>query len=145
MKNILFVTGHGKYASLIKTSIEFLAGGNEEIEYIDFTEDDNDATLKDKMREKLNEHKQDKALFICDILGGTPFKCAAELSLENENIEVIAGCNVGSIIEAIFQKDTMDIGTLADFVINSSKNSTGRFVKKFTDNNSINEEASEGI
>lgn len=145
MKNILIITGHGKYASLIRSSIEFLAGANEEIEYIDFTENDNDITLKKKFREKLEAHKDDKALFICDILGGTPFKCAAELSIENEKIEVVAGCNVGAIIEVIFQKDTMDIGELADFIVNSSKNSTGRFIKKFTDNNSINEEASEGI
>lgn len=145
MKNVLIITGHGKYATLIKSSIEFLAGGNEEIEYIDFTEDDNDVTLKEKMRGKLNEYKDYNALFICDILGGTPFKCAAELSIENENIEVIAGCNVGSIIEAIFQKDTIEISELADFIINSSKNSTGRFIRNLTSNNSKGEEDGIGI
>lgn len=145
MENILVITGHGRYATMVRGSIEFLAGGNEGIEYIDFTEDDNDVTLKEKMKKTMDRHKEDTALFICDILGGTPFKCAAELSIENENIEVIAGCNVGSIIEAIFQKDNMSISELADFVVNSSKNSTGRFIKNLTSNNSNDEEDTIGI
>lgn len=145
MKNSLVITGHGRYGTMIKGSIEFLAGGNDEIEYIDFTEDDNDVTLKEKMKETIDKHKEDNVLFICDILGGTPFKCAAELSIENENLEVIAGCNVSSIIEAIFQKDSMGISELADFIVDSSQKSTGRFVKNFTVNNSNDEEDGLGI
>lgn len=130
MKNILIISGHGKYATMIKSSIEFLAGKNDEIEYIDFTDEDTDITLKEKMKNVLQKYQYDNVLFVCDILGGTPFKCAVELSIGKDNIEVTAGCNVGSIIESIFQKNGMSISELADFIVESSKNSTGRFVIK---------------
>ncbi|PJI09217.1 MULTISPECIES: hypothetical protein [Clostridium] len=141
MKNILIISGHGKYATMIKSSIEFLAGGSDEIEYIDFTDKDTDITLKEKMKKVLVKYENDNVLFVCDILGGTPFKCAVELSIGKDSIEVTAGCNVSSIIESIFQKNSMSISELADFIIESSKNSTGKFVMK----KEVRTDNSEGI
>ena len=127
MKNILVVTGHGKYATSIKSTLEMLAGENAEVKYIDFTQEDNDITLKSKMQIVIDENIGLGILFVCDLLGGTPFKSAVELSIVNENIEVVAGCNVGSILETTFQLENADIGELADLIVESSINSTLRF------------------
>ena len=127
MKNILVVTGHGRYASSIKSTLEMLAGENDEVKYIDFTQEDNDITLKGKMQIVINENIGLGILFVCDLLGGTPFKSAVELSILNENIEVVAGCNIGSILETIFQLENTDIGELADLIVESSIKSTLRF------------------
>lgn len=127
MKNILVVTGHGRYATSIKSTLEMLAGENDEVKYIDFTQEDNDITLKGKMQIIINENIGLGILFVCDLLGGTPFKSAVELSILNENIEVVAGCNIGSILETIFQLENTDIGELADLIVESSIKSTLRF------------------
>lgn len=127
MKNILVVTGHGRYATSIKSTLEMLAGENDEVKYIDFTQEDNDMTLKGKMQIVINENIGLGILFVCDLLGGTPFKSAVELSILNENIEVVAGCNIGSILESIFQLENTDIGELADLIVESSIKSTLRF------------------
>ena len=127
MKNILVVTGHGKYATSIKSTLEMLAGENDEVKYIDFTQEDNDITLKRKMQIIIDENIGLGILFVCDLLGGTPFKSAVELSIVNENIEVVAGCNVGSILETTFQLENADIGELADLIVESSIKSTLRF------------------
>lgn len=129
MKNILVVTGHGRYATSIKSTLEVLAGCNDEVKYIDFTEDDTDISLKDKMQIVIYENIGFGILFVCDLLGGTPFKSAVELSILNENIEVVAGCNVGSILETTFQLENTVIGELADLIVESSINSTLRFKK----------------
>lgn len=127
MKNILIITGHGKYATGIKSNLEFLAGYNNEIKYIDFTEDDTDTTLKVNMQTIIDENIGSGVLFVCDLLGGTPFKVAVELSILNNNIEVVAGCNIGSMLDTSFKLDSVNIGELADLIVESSIKSTIKF------------------
>lgn len=133
MKKIIILSGHGNFATGLQSSIELLAGKNEDVYYIDFTVNDTDITLKEKFNEILNKNLEEEILFVCDILGGTPFKTAAELANDKENMEVVVGCNVGSIIEAILQRDMMTLGQLAESIVNSSKESTIRFEKVIID------------
>lgn len=129
MNKIIILSGHGHYATGLQSSIELLAGKNEDMFFIDFTVEDTDVTLKEKMLKVLEENKESEVLFVCDILGGTPFKTAAEIANSDDKMEVVAGCNVGSIIESIFQRDTMTIGDLAQSIVDTSKQSTMKFNK----------------
>lgn len=129
MKKIIAVSGHGNFASGLQSSIELLAGKNEYVYFIDFAVNDTDITLKEKFNSILNENPGSQVLFVCDILGGTPFKTAAEIANDNDNIEVVTGCNVGSIIEVILRRDMVPLGQLAEDIINSSRKSTVRFKK----------------
>ncbi|TCS81822.1 PTS sugar transporter subunit IIA [Tepidibacillus fermentans] len=145
MKSIMIISGHGNYATGLKNSIELLAGKNDGLYYIDFTASDTDLTLKEKMSKLVKENKGSQILFICDILGGTPFKVAAELVNDRDNMELVAGCNIGSILEALFQKDTLSISELAEFIVNSSKQSTVKFQKITNFQVESNQELEEGI
>lgn len=149
MKKLIIISGHGNYATGLQSTIELLAGHNGDMFFIDFTVDDTDVTLKEKIINVVNSNSDAGVLFVCDILGGTPFKIAAEIANDNENMEVVVGCNVGSIIESIFQRDDLSIMELAEAIVNTSKSSTMRFEKvrldsiKSADLNSI--EIEEGI
>lgn len=125
----LVITGHGEYATGLKSSIDLLAGPNDDIIIIDFPAEMNEEGLRNKMEGVINSFPNDEILFICDILGGTPYKNAAILSNQTDHIEVVAGCNLGSILEALFQKDTMSLSELADFLVKSSKQYTVKFKK----------------
>ena len=127
MRNKLVISGHGEYATSVRSTLEFLAGKNDEIRYIDFTQEDTDITLKDKMQKVLDENIDSGILFACDILGGTPFKCAVELSILKNNIEVVAGCNIGSMLETSFNLGSLVVSELADLIVASSIKSTIRF------------------
>ncbi|MDG5856307.1 PTS fructose transporter subunit IIA [Clostridium beijerinckii] len=129
MKTNIIVTGHGNYGTGVESSIKLLSGHNERVEFIDFLEEDTDDTLKDKIVNSLVNNEADQNLFICDILGGTPFKVCVELSYEKENMEVVAGCNIGAILEGILLKDSMGIVELADSVVNATKDTAVRFTK----------------
>jgi len=145
MENILVVSGHGKYATSIKSTLEFLAGKNDEIKYIDFMQEDTDITLKCKMQKVLDENIDSGILFVCDILGGTPFKCAVELSILKNNIEVVAGCNIGSMLETSFNLGSLDVSELADLIVASSIKSTIRFKLNALPNNEHDLESDIGI
>lgn len=128
MKRII-ITGHGNYASGLKSSLDLLAGSNEQVIPIDFSAEMNEVELKLKMSETIGSFPQDEFLFICDILGGTPFKNAATLANSDNRIEVVAGCNLGSILEAMFQKEAITLNDLADNIVHSSKQYTVKFEK----------------
>ena len=133
----MIICGHGHYATGFKSTMELLAGKNEDIFYVDFTEADTDGTLKEKLLSVVNENINEEILFVCDILGGTPFRVAAEIASSSKNMELVAGCNIGGILEASFLKDSMPLGQLADEIVEKSKSSIIRF--------SINEESNDGL
>jgi len=125
----LIITGHGLYASGLRSSLELLAGPNEDVHFLDFPAEMTEQGLKQRMEEVIQSFPEEELLFICDILGGTPYKNAAILANVTDRIEVVAGCNIGSILEVIFQKDHMPLVDLADLVVDSSKKYTVRFEK----------------
>lgn len=133
MKTIIIISGHGKYATGFRSTIELLAGSNPDIHYLDLLITDTDVTLLEKIRDVIMANEQANILFICDILGGTPFKVAAQVAIDCERAEVIAGCNIGAILEGIFQKDTLSLIELADSIVESSKRTTIR-LKKYREN-----------
>lgn len=129
MRSIIIVSGHGNYATGMKSAFELLAGPNENFKFIDFTAEDSDETLRQKFSEEINKNMNAPILFFCDIIGGTPFKTAALIGNDKDNMEVVAGCNLVSLIEASFQNDSMTIRELAESVVNTSINSTSLFKK----------------
>lgn len=129
MKSIIIVSGHGNYATGMKSAFELLAGPNENFKFIDFTAEDTDETLGQKFSQEINKNMKAPILFFCDILGGTPFKAAALIANDKDNMEVVAGANLVSLIEAGFQNESMPIRELAEAVVNTSINSISVFKK----------------
>lgn len=129
MRKIIIISGHGNYAAGIRSTLELLAGKNDDLFYVDFTAEDTDITLKEKFAAIVEDNKDSEVLFVCDLLGGTPFKIAAEVSNSSDRMELVAGCNVGGILEMVFSKDAYSIRELADKMVEQSKNSTLRFKK----------------
>jgi len=129
MRSIIIVSGHGNYATGMKSAFELLAGPNEDFKFIDFTAEDSDETLGQKFSEEINKNMNAPILFFCDIIGGTPFKTAALIANDKDNMEVVAGGNLVSLIDASFQNDSMPIRELAESVVNTSIASTSLFKK----------------
>jgi PTS system N-acetylgalactosamine-specific IIA component len=129
MKTIIVITGHGNYATGLKSSIELLAGHNSDVYYLDLTVDDTDIGLKNKINAVIRKNEGSGVLFICDILGGTPFKVSAEVASNSGRMEVVAGCNIGSILEGVFQKDKISVQELADAMVLTSKRTTIKYEK----------------
>ncbi|MFC4618768.1 PTS sugar transporter subunit IIA [Camelliibacillus cellulosilyticus] len=129
MKKII-VTGHGHYATGLQSAVELFAGKNDDVFYVDFVQEDSDETLKGKLERMIETHQDSEILIFCDLIGGTPYKVAAELAFHDDRLEVVAGCNVGALLDAIFTKEQQGIASLAEHVVEVSKQATGAFVKK---------------
>ncbi|EHI70625.1 PTS sugar transporter subunit IIA domain-containing protein [Streptococcus ictaluri] len=118
----IIVVGHGHFASGILTSLELIAGKQEQVTAIDFTAKMSSADVQDQLVKNLSNSGQQ--LVLCDLLGGTPFKVASTLmtQLDNENMNVLSGLNLTMLIEAIFSRQqAKSLDQLVETVIAASK------------------------
>lgn len=126
-KNTIIITGHGRYAEGIKSFLKEVAGDIQNTEFVDFHSDISVDTLKETFKRIAEENKGSGLLFIADIIGGTPFNKAVEISAGNPNISVVAGCNPGSILEACLIKDEVDLEELSSSAVENTKSNVIKF------------------
>ena len=129
--NGLIITGHGSFASGLQTSVKLIAGEQLNIEYVDFVESDSVADLEKKLNGALNRMEvAEGVLFLCDLVGGSPFKTAVTLSVQRPNAAVIGGANLAMIIETAIMKDNLPIEELKIMAVNSGKEGIKAFETK---------------
>lgn len=126
MKNLIIITGHGEYASGIKSNLNFIAGEQKDVYAVDFLMEDTESSLRQKYLTIMKDTEANY-VFVCDILGGTPFRCAAELSQQQNGIEVVCGISSAALMEGLFLKDSLAITELAQLLVEKSHESCMRF------------------
>lgn len=112
MKQIIIITGHNNFASGILSSLTMIAGAKDNIFAVDFLSDDNDESLESKFNKIISDNKDSEILFVCDLMGGTPFKVTSKLAFTNDSYEVVTGINLGGLIDTSMKLDKMSIGEL---------------------------------
>ena len=112
MKQIIIITGHNHFASGILSSLTMIAGTKDNVYAVDFLSDDNDLSLEGKFNKIISDNKDSEILFVCDLMGGTPFKVTSKLAFTNNNYEVVTGINLGGLIDTSMKLDKMSIGEL---------------------------------
>lgn len=96
---MIIITGHGRFGSGLKTSLDLIVGTFDFVKPVDFTEDKSPESLKEEINTFVKE--TDKKVYIfTDLVGGTPFKVSSELTLKYSNIEVFCGTNLPMLVEA---------------------------------------------
>ena len=77
----LLITGHGNFATGVTSSVDLIAGKQENYQAVDFLPTYNLDDLDREMTKALENLKAcSGVLILCDLLGGTPFNKAAELT-----------------------------------------------------------------
>ncbi|PLR75226.1 PTS lactose transporter subunit IIA [Bacillus sp. V3-13] len=128
--NGLIISGHGSFASGLRSSVKLIAGDQPGVEYVDFQEQDTVADLERNLKAALSKLEDcDGVLFLCDLAGGSPFKTAVLISGSRRNCAVIGGANLGMIIETALIKDMHPIDTLKNLAIQTGKDAIKSFEK----------------
>jgi N-acetylgalactosamine PTS system EIIA component len=126
----LIISGHGNFASGLRTSLKLIAGEQENVEYVDFEETDTPDTLKEKYYTALkNLDNCDEILALSDLAGGSPFKTLVEVKTEIEKtMEVIGGTNLPMLLEVSISKDIVeDLDSLSNIAVDVAKNGVIKF------------------
>lgn len=128
----IIVTGHGKFATGMLSSLELIAGVQENLIGVDFLEEDTTESLEKMIEEAINK-LGNEVLVLSDLAGASPFRAAAGLSqkLTDKNIEVIAGTNLGMLLEVSLCREGMNSEELLKMAVNSGNSAIKTFeIKK---------------
>lgn len=127
---MIIITGHGKFGSGLKTSLDLIVGNYDFVKTVDFTEDKSPESIKEEIKTFAHEAEDNIYLFT-DLVGGTPFKVSCELALDNSNVEVFSGTNLPMLVEATMMSSLgleIDSESIKEAGINSIKPPTKKVV-----------------
>ena len=133
--NYLVITGHGHYASGVKSALELIIGPKDNVLVFDFLKEESEEqfSLKFKDLDKNNNY-----LFACDLMGGTPYKVVSRLDL---NKEILIGTNLGGLLDTALKIDKLSLNELAD----NLKETSLKSVVNIKDLKVVEKEVTDGI
>ncbi|MGL5692722.1 MAG: PTS galactosamine/N-acetylgalactosamine transporter subunit IIA [Peptostreptococcaceae bacterium] len=120
----IIVCGHGNFASGLTSSVKLIAGEFDNYRYIDFTEDIHVDDLESIIKSKIDELDNcDSIIVLTDIVGGSPYKYGLKVSMEQSDIKVVSGTNLGMIIEVAMASRFIDsLDDLYEMALDVGKN-----------------------
>lgn len=140
----LVVVAHGHFATGAASALELIAGKQEEVAVIDFSEGMSAQTVKEKIAAELVD--QSEVLVLSDLLGGTPFKVSTELMAEfNGKMNVLSGLNLAMLIEAAFARNMLSFDELVDKLVTTAKDGVVDARSLFDTNDNSEEDFEGGI
>ncbi|MDG6881172.1 EIIAB-Man [Phocoenobacter uteri] len=101
----IIVCGHGHFATGITSTLELVAGEQEDYKAVDF---DGSCDFGVLLQQAVGELNCEKLIFFTDILGGTPFRQASIIASQRENCEVVTGTTAQMLIEACLEREEYD-------------------------------------
>lgn len=126
----LIVTGHGNFASGLTSSLDLIAGPQENYVAVDFTAEP--AQLEADLNAAMDSLKDCSGIVVLsDLPGGSPFKTAVICGAPRGNVEVVAGTNLPMLCEVSMTRKFMEDMTaeqLAEAAVNCGKEQVMRYV-----------------
>ena len=102
----IIISGHAQFASGITSSLEMIAGKQDHYHVIDFLEENPLEQISEDIENAIIELKKEceGVIIYTDLFGGTPFKTALMLAQSHDNVGVMAGTNLGMLIDGVFSR-----------------------------------------
>ncbi|MEQ4621856.1 PTS galactosamine/N-acetylgalactosamine transporter subunit IIA [Providencia vermicola] len=112
------ITGHGGFASGLLQAVQQVIGPQEQCVAIDFPEGMCTDTLQQALKKASQQcDRGEGVVFLTDLLGGSPFRQASLMALENENYQVITGTNMQMAAEMMLERDGMSVSEFRDMAL----------------------------
>lgn len=139
-ENIVIITGHGEYPQGVKSFIREVAGELKNIYYINFIPIKGVEQLELEYINIIKENPNKGIIFICDIIGGTPFNKSVEIKykMKNKNMFVISGANLAAILECCLELQNDSAENLSKLIIENTLDTVTLFEEKEIISHEIN-------
>lgn len=109
MKINLILTSHGHMAEETLKSAEMIVGKVDGASVVQMEYEDGMDGVKEKLKNALDLYEDNPVLIMSDLYGGTPFNVAMILGKPRANTRIIAGFNLGMVIEYFtYEKENLD-------------------------------------
>lgn len=127
MYNIILAS-HGNFALEMLRSAEMIMGELDGISVFGLYPGDSVDELRERMLETAKE-LQEKAdlLFLCDIMGGSPFNISSILTQVFPGSALVYGASLPILIEAYSQRESMSAYEFVAYITENTANYLGSF------------------
>ncbi len=115
----LIVVSHGTLSEHLVSAAFLILGEAKDVKAITFLARESLEDLRKKTSEAAKEFTTDGCLIFTDIMGGSATNVSIEIMKSREDVFVVTGVNLPMLIEAINNRETTDLKTLAEQVSNS--------------------------
>lgn len=118
----IMITGHGGFASGLLQAVEQVVGPQENCIAVNFPEQMSTAQLNVALGAALAEVTQpDGVVFLTDMLGGSPFRCASELADLHGDCEVLTGVNMQLAAEMMLEREGLSLDEFREVALACGK------------------------
>ena len=123
MIGILLVT-HGTLAEGFKDAAQLIVGEQDNFSTIGLFSEDSVDDLPERIEEAVNNFEDiDGILILADLFGASPFNASARFinTYKAMPANVIAGINLGMLLEVLMQREFMTVSELSDLAMQSGQ------------------------
>ncbi|OCG35875.1 PTS galactosamine/N-acetylgalactosamine transporter subunit IIA [Gilliamella sp. Gris1-4] len=142
----IILTGHGSFATGLYEAATQIIGQQMQFTAINFQDGMSSEQLEQRLNIALKQCDTGQGVvFLTDIVGGSPFRLAAMLSYQNNNIEVISGTNMPLLLEILLQREDIDLPTIRQETIENGKKTITSLWHEHQKKSPLDEVCSDGI
>lgn len=114
----IVVSGHIHFATGLKSAVDAIVGRQEQLEFVDFTENMSTDQLEQKLLEAYRQvNTGDGVLFLTDLYGGSPTNRATNIVINTEKTELICGTNLSMVINAALEREEFSLQELKEALL----------------------------
>ncbi len=121
MNNIIIIT-HGGFAAGLLDAAQLIVGQQEDVLTFALSEGDSIDQLEMDVESgimKLSE--SGSVLVLVDLFGASPFNVGLRLAQHYPEIKIVTGVSLPMLIEAVMNREFMELGELADHVAQTGR------------------------
>ncbi|MFT3873036.1 MAG: PTS sugar transporter subunit IIA [Nocardioides sp.] len=125
----ILVTGHGQFASGLVSALELIMGPQTNLMAVDFPGTDTATELTEHLTSAMASlSTADQVAVFCDLRGGSPFNVATSLASDRDDVAVLFGVNLPTLMEFIGRRSrAAEVETLSTAAIAAGRDGLGRF------------------
>lgn len=122
MNRKIILASHGNLAEALMSTAQMIIGPNSDMIALGLQAGAAPESYREALDEVFNQHPDHEFLVLIDLLGGTPFNSIIS-QLQNVNVQVVTGVNLGMLLEVLLNQENYELNELAEFAKTMGMNS----------------------
>ena len=121
MISIIIIT-HGGFAAGLQDAAQLIVGQQEDVLTFSLSEGDSIDQLEMDVESGITTLSESgSVLVLVDLFGASPFNVSLRLAQRYPEIKIVTGVSLPMLIEALMNRETMELGELADHVAQTGR------------------------
>ena len=120
MKKKIILASHGRFASGMLSAAKMIIGELEGVDSFDLEDYESPYEIYENIEQAMKKENEATFLILTDLLGGSVDNQLLELCA-NKNVYVIAGANLGILLELYLADDNKEIRKIVEDSVKASK------------------------